>query len=291
MEGLYGTMQIYLNDIQKYSLIDHKKEKELAKRARKGDKEATKELVNANLRFVIYTAKKYDKIGIPLTDLISAGNMGLIKAVMRYDERYEARFLSYAVWWIKRYINRYIAEYKKSFRIPSTRAREVFKVKKAQERIKRKKGSEPTMEEIAERIEHSISIKKIKENLELAKKDVSLDELVDKSGELEFKDFIPENNEDILEKYNQECIVNKILKKLDQLEPRSKKIIFYYFGLNKKNSYTLEEIGKLMHISRERVRQLRDKGLKEIKKSLMLQGIIDPEATKTRDTANKKIDL
>ncbi len=282
MEDIYGTMQIYLKDIQNYSLIDRKKEKELAKRVRRGDSEATKELVNANLRFVIYTAKKYQKIGIPLSDLISAGNMGLIKAANRYDERYEARFLSYAVWWIKRYINRFIAEHSKSFRIPSTKAQEVYRVKKAREKIKRKKGREPTTKEIAEKTEEGISIKKIEENLELAKKDISLDELLNKSGELEFKYFIPEVNEDILEKYDQECLINKILEKLNKLEPRSKKIIFYYFGINKNNAYTLEEIGKVLHISRERVRQLKDKGLKDIKRSLMQSGIIDSEVFKTK---------
>ena len=139
MENSRGTLQIYLNDIRKYPLIDHEREKKLAKKARNGDNEAIKELINANLRFVIYTAKKYQKGGIPLSDLISAGNMGLIKAANKYDERYEAKFLSYAVWWIKRYINRFIAEYSKSFRIPSTRAREVFKVKKAMEKIPAKK--------------------------------------------------------------------------------------------------------------------------------------------------------
>jgi RNA polymerase primary sigma factor len=282
MENSRGTLQMYLNDIRKYPLIDHEREKKLAKKARNGDNEAIKELINANLRFVIYTAKKYQKGGIPLSDLISAGNMGLIKAANKYDERYEAKFLSYAVWWIKRYINRFIAEYSKSFRIPSTRAREVFKVKKAMEKINSKKGREPTAKEIAEEIEHSISIKQIEENIKLAKKDVSLNELVDNSGELEFKDIIPKDTEDLMNKYDQECLVNKILEKLNQLEPRSKKIIFYYFGLNKNNPYTLEEIGKVMHISRERVRQLRDKGLEEIKKWLMQQGIIDSEAIKTK---------
>ena len=280
MKNTIGTLQMYLNDIKKYSLIDYEKERKLAKKARSGDKEAVKELVNANLRFVIHVAKKYQNTGVPLTDIISAGNMGLIRAAERYDERFDSRFLSYAKWWIKRYINKLIDAQVKSFRIPSTKAREVFKVKQIREKIIQKKGSEPTIEEIAEKVEYST--KKIKENLDLAKRDVSLDQLVDNAEYLEFKDTISKDNEDIQEKYDHKCLVNKLLEKLDVLDPRSKKIIFYYFGLNKKNSYTLEEIGKIMHISRERVRQLRDKGVKEIKKSLMIQGIIDSEITKTK---------
>lgn len=266
MEHIYGTVQIYLKDIQKYSLIDKEKEKELAKRARKGDKEAVKELVNSNLRFVIYMAKKYQKAGIPLADLISAGNMGLIKAAKRYDERFEARFLSYAVWWIRREINSVVSEYLKSFRIPATRAREIFKVKKTRDNIKRKKGREPSIGEIAERVDSST--KKIKENIGLAKKDISLDELVDDSGDLEFIDIVSQDTENPMVKYEHENLEKEITEKLDKLEPRRKKIISYYFGLNSNNSYTLEEIGHLMSISRERVRQLRNKGLKELKEKL-----------------------
>lgn len=278
MQSIYGTLQIYLNDIQEHSLIDKNKEKELAKRARDGDKNAIKELVNSNLRFVIYMAKKYQNTGVSLADLISAGNVGLTKAAMRYDERFDARFLSYAKWWIKRYMNKIIDENKKSFRIPSTRSREVFKVKKTREKIKRKKGSDPTLREIAEKLE--LSTKKVKENIDLLKKDVSLNQLLDNTEDLEFKDIIPENTGDSLDKYERGCVINEMLEKIDNLDPRSKKIVYYYFGLDKNNSYTLEEIGKLMHISRERVRQLRNKALKEVKENLTRRGIIDPDTIK-----------
>lgn len=263
MKKVEGSLPVYLQEIQQYDLLTPEEEKELGKKARKGDKEARKKLVESNLRFVVSVAKTYRNMGTPFSDLINEGNVGLIKAAERFDERRGVRFLSYAVWWIKQAIMKAVTEHIKSYRLPMSRAGKMLKVKRTKEKVTRRIGREPSVEEIAEELD--MDTEKIEDAIKIAKHDISLDDTIKNTDDLEYLDVISEDVITPEEEYYRERFTNKIRESLEELKPRDKKIIIYYFGMESKRPHTLEEIGRMLGISRERVRQLRNRALKQLK--------------------------
>lgn len=263
MKKVDGSLPVYLEEIQKYDLLSPEEEKELGKKARNGDKEAKKKLINSNLRFVISVAKKYRNLGTPFSDLINAGNLGLIKAAERYDERKGVRFLSYAVWWIKQSILKAVTENNKSYRLPMSKAGRMYKVKKAREKISGEKGRKPSLGEIAEELD--LEEEKVEEAIQIAQQDVSLDDTIKNTDDLNYIDVIPHDEDTPEEELERQQFIDNVRKSLDELKPRDRKILVYYYGLEDRTPHTLEEIGNMLGISRERVRQLRNRALAQLR--------------------------
>ena len=264
MRKVEGSLPVYLQEIQKYNLLTPEEEKELGRRARLGDSDAKKKLIESNLRFVVSVAKAYRNMGTPFSDLINEGNVGLIKAAERFDERRGVRFLSYAVWWIKQAIMKAVTEHIKSYRLPMSRAGKMLKVKRTKEKVTREIGREPSVEEIAEEL--GMDTEKIEDAIKIAKHDISLDDTIKNTDDLEYLDVISEDVVTPEEEYYRGKFLNSISESLDKLKPRDRKIIIYYFGMEGKRPHTLEEIGRMLGVSRERIRQLRNRALKQLRK-------------------------
>ncbi|MCK4420301.1 RNA polymerase sigma factor RpoD/SigA [candidate division WOR-3 bacterium] len=264
IKKIEGSLPVYLQEIQQYDLLTPEKEKVLGNKARLGDKDARKKLVEANLRFVVSVAKAYRNMGTPFSDLINEGNVGLIKAAERFDERRGVRFLSYAVWWIKQSIMKAVTEHIKSYRLPMSRAGKMLKVKRTREKVTREIGREPTVEEIAEEL--GMEPAKIEDAIKIAKLDISLDDTIKNTDDLEYLDVISEDVVTPEEEYYRNKFINSIRESLDELKARDRRIIIFYFGMEGKRPHTLEEIGTMLGISRERVRQLRNRALRQLRK-------------------------
>uniref|UniRef100_A0A7C4YJC4 RNA polymerase sigma factor RpoD/SigA n=1 Tax=candidate division WOR-3 bacterium TaxID=2052148 RepID=A0A7C4YJC4_UNCW3 len=258
------SLAIYIREIQKYPLLTPEEEKEIARKARLGDKEARDLLINSHLRFVVNVAKAYQNLGTPLADLINEGNLGLVKAAERFDERKGVRFLSYAVWWIKQSIMKTVTEHIKSFRLPMSQAGKIIKVAKAESKIGQELGREPTIEEIAKEL--GLKPEEIIDAMNIAAQDISLDNEILHTDDLEVKDVI--KDESVIspeELYFRKKFFEKIKEGLKKLTPRERDIIKLYFGLEEEVPHTLEDIGSIMKLSRERVRQIRNRAVEKLK--------------------------
>jgi RNA polymerase primary sigma factor len=260
------TLQLYMQQMGKHPMLSPEEEKELAIRAKQGDKEALKKLVEGNLRFVVSIAKNFMGWGVPLTDLISAGNLGLIEAAKRFDPDKNVKFISYAVWWIRQAIMQTIFQQTGAVRIPVKESLFIAKVKETYEKLKEELGREPTEEEIAKRL--NTSVKKVKNALSIVRLPISLDMPLGEGGEEDFTllDVLSKKGtEDIEKELIEETIHKELESMLDVLDQREKEIIKMRYGLNGEEPKTLEEVGEKLGISRERVRQLEQRALKKLK--------------------------
>jgi RNA polymerase primary sigma factor len=260
------TLQLYMQQMGKYPMLSPEEEKELAIRAKQGDKEALKKLVEGNLRFVVSIAKNFMGWGVPLTDLIAAGNLGLIEAAKRFDPDKNVKFISYAVWWIRQAIMQTIFQQTGAVRIPVKESLFIAKVKETYEKLKEELGREPTEEEIAKRL--NTSVKKVKNTLSIVRLPISLDMPLGEGGEEDFTllDVLSKKGtEDIEKELIEETIHKELESMLDVLDEREKEIIKMRYGLDGEEPKTLEEVGEKLGISRERVRQLEQRALKKLK--------------------------
>jgi RNA polymerase primary sigma factor len=260
------TLQLYMQQMGKHLMLSPEEEKELAIRAKQGDKEALKKLVEGNLRFVVSIAKNFMGWGVPLTDLIAAGNLGLIEAAKRFDPDKNVKFISYAVWWIRQAIMQTIFQQTGAVRIPVKESLFIAKVKEAYEKLKEELGREPTEEEIAKRL--NTSVKKVKNALSIVRLPISLDMPLGEGGEEDFTllDVLSKKGtEDIEKELIEETIHKELESMLDVLDEREKQIIKMRYGLDGEEPKTLEEVGEKLGISRERVRQLEQRALKKLK--------------------------
>jgi RNA polymerase primary sigma factor len=253
-----------LEEIGGYSPLAPEEEIDLASQIRKGNARALDKLVKANLRFVISVAKEYQGQGLPLQDLISEGNLGLIKAAQRFDETRGFKFISYAVWWIRQSILQALAEQSRVVRLPLNRVGAINKVGRALEELEKKFGREPSMEEIADKME--MTAYEVADVLKTSARHLSLDE--------PFKEDEGNSLLDILESDRyappdetlmQESLQVEIDKVLSTLKPREAEIIRLYFGLDGDRPLTLEEIGEHFKLTRERVRQIKEKALRRLR--------------------------
>jgi RNA polymerase primary sigma factor len=258
------SIEKYLEEIGGYSPLAPEDEIELARQIRKGNARALDKLVKANLRFVISVAKEYQGQGLPLQDLISEGNLGLIKAAQRFDETRGFKFISYAVWWIRQSILQALAEQSRVVRLPLNRVGAINKVGRALEELEKKFGREPSMEEIADKME--MTAYEVADVLKTSARHLSLDE--------PFKEDEGNSLLDILESDRyappddtlmQESLQVEIDKVLSTLKPREAEIIRLYFGLDGDRPLTLEEIGEHFKLTRERVRQIKEKALRRLR--------------------------
>lgn len=258
------SIEKYLEEIGGYSPLQPDEEVELARLIRKGQYKALDKLVKANLRFVISVAKEYQGQGLPLQDLISEGNLGLIKAAQRFDETRGFKFISYAVWWIRQSILQALAEQSRVVRLPLNRVGAINKIGRALEQLEKAYGREPSMEEIADKME--MTAYEVADVLKTSARHLSLDE--------PFKEEEGNSLLDVLESDRyappddslmQESLQVEIDKVLSTLKPREAEIIRLYFGLDGDRPLTLEEIGEHFKLTRERVRQIKEKALRRLR--------------------------
>ena len=256
-----GSLDQYLKEISAYPLIDREEEVRLAQHIRKGDAEALDKLVRSNLRFVVSVAKKYQNQGVPLSDLINEGNLGLIRAAHKFDETKGIKFISYAVWWIRQAILQALAEQSRIVRVPLNRAGALHRIGRRSSTLLQELGREPTVEEIATDLD--ISQEEVERTLAISQSHLSLDAPMTPGEDNRLlEDYLPDQyapgTED--EAY-QHALKNTIEEALATLKDREAKILGLYFGLDDQEPMTLEEIGSLLGITRERVRQIKEKAL------------------------------
>lgn len=257
-------IKAYLRDVRPIPLLTAEQEVELARKVQKGDQDAREKMIRSNLRLVISIAKRYINLGVPLSDLIEEGNIGLMKSVEKFDPERGFRFSTYAAWWIKQGISRAIIDQGKMIRVPVYMNEDILKYKKVIEKLTHKFKRKPTIGEIAKKLK--VSVDKVR-NLEgsIAKMS-SLDAPIGDEGDGQVKDIIEDQNiaspDEELEKYfNKE----RAMGYLDLLNERERKILEMRYGLSDGEAQTLAEIAKVLGISRERVRQIEAGTIKKIR--------------------------
>jgi RNA polymerase primary sigma factor len=258
----------YLNDISKIDLLAPEEEADLARRIREGDSEALEKMTKANLRFVVSVAKQYQNQGLSLSDLINEGNVGLMKAAKRFDETKGFKFISYAVWWIRQSILSAIVEYSRMVRLPLSKVGAYNKVNEAYTSFVQQFEREPTHEELAELLD--ISPKEVGNMLRGGNKHLSMDAPISsEEGSSTMLDVFSLGEEDSPDlKLMEESLKAEVFNGLSILSPREIEVLSAYYGLNGHSSLNLEEIGELYGLTRERVRQIKERALRRLRKSV-----------------------
>lgn len=258
------SVRMYLSEIGKVALLTKDEEVKLSKAIRKGNMNAKKQLAEANLRLVVSIAKKYIGRGLSFLDLIQEGNIGLFRAVEKFDHERGFKFSTYATWWIRQAITRAIADQARTIRIPVHMVETINKLTHTQRRLVQELGREPLPEELA--VEMDMDIKKVRHILKISQDIISLEAPVGTEEDSKLGDFI--EDEQALcpsESANRQIIKENIHEMLQYLTPREQKIIKMRFGLGDGISHTLEEVGKEFSVTRERIRQIEAKVLQKLK--------------------------
>jgi RNA polymerase primary sigma factor len=236
----------------------------IARLVRAGDPEAMQELIKRNLRFVISVAKKYQNRGLPLSDLIGEGNLGLLTAARKFDPDQGVKFISYAVWWIRQSILAALARHGRTVRVPLNRTADLSRITRSAETLRQDLRREPTPEEIADSTGLTVDV--VRSLAALNASEVRLDAPMDPEGERSLIErFIAEDQGDPEERAMERFLTEQIDVALRSLTPRDAKVLRLYFGLDGGREHTLEEIGGMLGVTRERVRQLRDRALKRLR--------------------------
>jgi RNA polymerase primary sigma factor len=258
------SLEIYLREIRKKRLLTPEEEVQLARRIKKGDREALHELVQANLRFVVSVARQYVGRGLSLADLINEGNVGLIKAAERFDEKRGFRFISYAIWWIRQAILQALSEQTRVVRIPVNRAGKACRIDRAAQGLQQELGRNPTSEEIAEAMD--TSVEDILEHQSYGLRAVSLDAPASEDTETPLGSLL--TDEDACppdQRVVDLDMARDVRRALGSLDRREQKILRDYFGIETGEGTTLEAIGKELGLTRERVRQLKERAIRKIR--------------------------
>ena len=254
----------YLYEVSTYPLLKGTEEIDVARKIRAGDPDALQELVKRNLRFVISVAKKYQNRGLPLIDLIGEGNVGLLTAARKFDPDQGVKFISYAVWWIRQAILSSLARQGRTVRVPLNRTADLSRIIKASEILRQKMRREPTPEELAQLTGLSVDV--VQSLAALNTGDVRLDAPMDPDGDRSLIErFVADEMPDAEEEAMNRFLTDEIEAALNTLPPRDAKVLRLYFGLEGGREHTLEEIGSMLGVTRERVRQLRDRALKRLR--------------------------
>ncbi len=252
-------VKVYLKEIGRVPLLTPEEEIDLATRMEQGDEEARKRLAEANLRLVVSIAKRYVGRGMQFLDLIQEGNLGLIKAVEKFDHTKGFKFSTYATWWIRQAITRAIADQARTIRIPVHMVETINKVKKVTSQLLHKNGHDPSADEIAAELD--MPVDKVREIMRVAQEPVSLETPIGEEEDSHLGDFIPDDDAPApAEAASHTLLKEQLSDVLSTLTPREEKVLRLRFGLEDGRSRTLEEVGKEFNVTRERIRQIEAKG-------------------------------
>ncbi|WP_273399343.1 RNA polymerase sigma factor RpoD [Traorella massiliensis] len=271
-------VKMYLKEIGRVDLLNPEDEPEIARRIQEGDEEAKKILIAANLRLVVSIAKKYVGRGMLFLDLIQEGNMGLVKAVEKFDYTIGFKFSTYATWWIRQAITRAIADQARTIRIPVHMVETINKLTRIQRQLVQDLGRDPTAEEIAEKME-GITPEKVREIQKIALEPVSLETPIGEEDDSHLGDFLEDENAMSPDEYaNNQLLKDEINLVLQGLTDREEKVLRLRFGLYDGRTRTLEEVGREFNVTRERIRQIEAKALRKLKhptRSKRLKDFVD----------------
>jgi RNA polymerase primary sigma factor len=264
-----ATLRRYLKEIARYPTLSHDEERELAARIRDGDEQALRSLVEANLRFVVAFAKRYRNPNVPFLDLINEGNLGLMQAAKKYDpfkEGTDVKFITYAVWWIRQAILHALAEHAGSFRLPQKQANTLYRLERIRSVLTDRFGRPPGDRELAEEL--GIEVDDVRVLTQAAQSALSLNDPVDDGGDSELGDLLeqtvlPDTDERILRESFQHALGDA----LAELPERERRVLELRFGLRDDQPKTLREIGEILDLSRERVRQIESRALNRLRRS------------------------
>ena len=257
-------VRMYLKEIGKVSLLTADEERELAIRMEQGDEEAKKKLCESNLRLVVSIAKRYLNRGLSFLDLIQEGNLGLIKAVDKFDYTKGYKFSTYATWWIRQAITRSIADQARTIRIPVHMVETINKLIRISRQLLQEYGREPTSEEIAK--EMGITVEKVREIKKISQDPVSLETPIGEEEDSHLGDFIPDDAVPApVDAAAYSMLKEQLMEVLDTLSDREKKVLMLRFGLEDGRPRTLEEVGKEFNVTRERIRQIEAKALRKLR--------------------------
>jgi RNA polymerase primary sigma factor len=283
MEMEDQDIKIYLREISQTDLLTPEQEVQLAKRIKKGDEEARSLMIRANLRLVVKIAHDYARYGLPLLDLISEGNIGLMKAVERFDPKKGGKLSTYAAWWIKQAIKRALANQSKTIRLPSHIVDKISRTRKVQRLLMQQTGREPTDEEVARKL--GVPCETVTQWMTLALRPSSLDAPIGDEGGGYLSDVIGDDKGQLpYDKINDEQLRKEIEDLLDKLSRREREILKYRYGLRGAKVETLEAVGKRFDITRERIRQIQNSAV------LKLRNMLDEnDQTSTHKKENSEI--
>lgn len=259
------SLEKYLQEIGKVDLISPEEEVALALRIRHGDQSALDRLVKSNLRFVVSVAKQYQNQGLTLPDLINEGNLGLIKAALRFDETRGFKFISYAVWWIRQSILQSLAEQSRIVRLPLNKVGLTNRISKAYQQLEQEFEREPTPEELAENLD--IGIEEVRATMNVGFRHVSMDTPLSEGEDGTLLDLMENHNAERTDEklVHHESLRLEIDRSLRTLTERQKEVICYFFGIGVDHPLSLEDIGERFHLTRERVRQIKDKAITKLR--------------------------
>ena len=262
--SIEDPVRMYLKEIGKVPLLSAEREIELAKRMEEGDEDAKKELAEANLRLVVSIAKRYVGRGMLFLDLIQEGNLGLIKAVEKFDYHKGYKFSTYATWWIRQAITRAIADQARTIRIPVHMVETINKLIRVSRQLLQKLGREPLPEEIAKELD--MPVERVREILKISQEPVSLETPIGEEEDSHLGDFIQDDNVPVpAEAAAQTLLKEQLDEVLDTLTEREQKVLRLRFGMNDGRARTLEEVGKEFDVTRERIRQIEAKALRKLR--------------------------
>jgi RNA polymerase primary sigma factor len=262
------NIRLYLKDIKHLPLLTAKEEVDLAKKIKRGDKPARSKMIQSNLRLVINIAKKYSYLGVPMLDLIEEGNLGLMKAVDKYNHTKGYRFSTYAAWWIKQYITRAIANQGKTVRIPVYVIELLMRFKKVSGQLSHKLKRKPRFNEIAKKM--GMPVSRVRQLNKMASTVSSLNAPVDESGSTEFMDLIEdEKMAKEIDELSNFLVHERVKDLLFRMSPRERKILSLRFGLKDGVKHTLRETAEYFGITRERVRQIESVAMRKLREYMM----------------------
>ena len=261
-DSLGHALAVYFSEIENTQPLEPEEEVRLTKLLREGDKEALNKLINANLKFVVSVANKYRVTGIPLEDLINEGNIGLIKAAYRFDETRGFKFISYAGWWIRQSILQFISDKGRVVHLPANVANAVTKMKRRSEELEHSLERMPTMEELAEVME--ITKQEAEKLVKFNTRSLSTDQPVGSDEKTSLRDLLQSDDSRPEAQIMKDSLTEEIKRVLKTIPDREAMIIECYFGIDMDRPLTLEEIGESLELTRERVRQLKERAIRRL---------------------------
>ncbi len=260
-----SVLSRYFSEIREYPLLSKEDELRLARNVRRGCEDSLNELIESNLSFVVKVASEYRNLGLPFEDLLNEGNIGLIEAARRYDAGKGTKFITYAIWWIRKSILKALSEHSNLVRVPNYQMKKVREIRDAENSLRRKLGRRPKREEISKRLSRSLT--KIEQVLQFNMREMSLDDKVGRERDTPISDYLVDDShnspEDDLIKREANCLVTEAMTQLTEQE---KTVITLRFGIAGGSPLTLKEIGERMGISRERVRQIESQAKNRLRK-------------------------